>query len=358
METTPPDSTRSQYNFAEQLSRKYIPVCLIILVSALFVDHYASSIDVVSREISIVKAGHVVTTTTLTLPFKARILQLLSTFLYTLAASIFISAFVTNRLEQIRNREYRAEQKKLADAINKNVFDALFKTLMPKEIFEIIKDEIIKMEIVRRNALWTYDFTEVKEGIQLRTTLKYEFHNVSDNLITDPLVTFTGDYGSETRLEKVLCVCEGTQTNFFDHDLPKKVQHVTVTQTSDHMQKIEASFKVPPKKHVDVTYVFRTIYPKECVKDVFFSKHAVIGARLMATYPPEYELKLLQSFSKTLESTLEEPGRSIFETKGGILPQQGFLYSLERKRETGEVGASEATSKGAQSAERSTLSEP
>ena len=51
----------------------------------------------------------------------------------------------------------------------------------------------------------------------------------------------------------------------------------------------------------------------------------------MATYPPEYELKMLQSFSKTLECTLEEPGRSIFETKGGILPRQGFLYSLEPK---------------------------
>jgi hypothetical protein len=266
-----------------------------------------------------------------TLPFTARILQLISTFLYTLAASIFISVFVTNRIEEFRNRAYVAQQQALANAINKNVFDALFKTLMPTEIFEIIRDEIIKIEIVRRNALWTYDFTEINEGIQLRHTLKYEFHNVSDNVITDPLVTLTGDYGSETRLEKVSCFCEGTPTNFFDRDSPDKVNHVTVTREGD-MQKIEASFMVPPKKHVDVTYVFRTIYPKDCVKDVFFSKDAVIGARLMATYPPEYELKLLQSFSKTLECTLEEPGRSIFETKGGILPKQGFLYSLQRKQ--------------------------
>ena len=257
-------------NLAEKLSNKYIPVCLIILVVALALDHYASSIDLVSQEISLVKAGHLVTTTTLTLPFTARILQLLSTFLYTLAASIFISVFVTNRIEEIRNRENEARQRDLAAAINRNVFDALFKTLMPEEIFEIIRDEIIKMDIVRRNALWTYDFTEIEDGMQLRTTLKYELHNVSDNVITDPLVTLTGDYGSETMLEKVLCVCEGTQTNFFDHDFPDKIDHVTVTPTG-HMQKIEASLKVPPKKHVDLTYVFRTIYPKQCVKDVFFS---------------------------------------------------------------------------------------
>src|ERR1700719_3265520 len=124
----------------DKLRRFYLPVCAGLVLLALALDYFGSSIDVVSRDITVLEAGKQVTKTTLTYPFYARILQLFDIFLYTLAVSIFISIFVTNQMEDARQREQENALEQFRKAININVFSALFEMLIPPEVFDAIKE--------------------------------------------------------------------------------------------------------------------------------------------------------------------------------------------------------------------------
>src|SRR5437660_1392227 len=127
----------------DTLRRFYLPVCVVLLLIALSTDYFASSIDVVSREITVLEGGKAITKSTLVYPFYVRILQLIDIFFYTLAASIFVSIFVTNRMEEVRQKESVSALEELRKAVNVDVFNAVFRMLIPSEIFEAIKEGII-----------------------------------------------------------------------------------------------------------------------------------------------------------------------------------------------------------------------
>ena len=146
-------------------------------------DYFASSINLVSKEIKVIESGNIVTKQLLFIPFISKITHLLCIFLYTLSASIFVSVFIINRLEQNRKEEHKKELERLRNSINIDVFDSLFKTLIPEEIFKVIKNGIIDNKIIRKNVQYIFDFKEIESGIELTETIKYETYNVGHHFV-------------------------------------------------------------------------------------------------------------------------------------------------------------------------------
>jgi hypothetical protein len=311
----------------DQLRRFYLPVCAILLFIALGLDYFTSSIDIISRDITVLQAGKQVTKSTLTYPFYGRLLQFVDIFFYTLAASIFVSFFVTNRLEEVRQKEKETALEELRKSINIDVFNALFQMLIPAEIFGAIKEGIIKSKVVRRGAFWIYDFTVSGDEVQLRQTLTSELHNVGGKDVVDPLNITVSDYHSATVLQRVTCMIDEKVTNSYDRSRPESNKNVNLKKEGA-LQTIEVSITIPPQKHAEITLVSCTRYPKGCVKDCYFTKAPLIGAKLLAMFPTTHVFEIFQSFSTKMTLTLDEPGRRVWELKGGILPHQGFQFSL------------------------------
>jgi hypothetical protein len=314
----------------EKLRRFYLPICGVLLVIGLAADYFASSVDVVPRDITILVSGQPVTRSTLTYPFYVHVLQLIDIFLYTLAASIFISIFVTNRMEDVRQREKESALDEFRRAINIDVFNALFQMLVPSEIFDAIKEGVINSKVVRKSALWMYDFEVKDQEVVLRQTLSAELHNVGGRDVVDPVRMSIGDFHSTTVLERLTCMLDGRTTNVYDALHPGDNRGVSIKKEGSH-QTVELSLTIPPQKHAELTSVNRTRYPTDCVKDCYFSRKPLIGAKLIVTFPDTHCFELFQSFSTEMTLTLDEPRRKVFELKGGILPYQGFQFSLEKK---------------------------
>lgn len=275
------------------------------------------------------------------------VLSVVSTFIFSMAISIFISVFVIKKIDIMISKEKEDDLKAIQKAINVDVFDSLFKTLVPAEIFEVFKSDVISNKIVRKNANWIYDFRETgkDEEIELVQTIKYELHNVSHESVQDAISASFDGHGVGNGVRKAVCMFEGQELAVFDVE---KMQtnasgeetintsidgKVTVTRYPNGHSKLVINVEIPPNKKIDVTMVHFTLYDHFFVNDGYFTKYPMINASLTATYPESYDFEIFQALSSELKQTLKQKNRTIFEVEGGILPHQGFVYTLKRKPE-------------------------
>jgi hypothetical protein len=80
--------------------------------------------------------------------------------------------------------------------------------------------------------------------------------------------------------------------------------------------------------------VIKQVYSADNIYDTYFTRFPIINATLTASFPDGYEFELFQSLSSELSATLSESTRSIYEARGGMLPGQGFVYSLKKLRQS------------------------
>jgi large-conductance mechanosensitive channel len=254
-----------------------------------------------------------------------------SSFLTTLAIAIFVSIFILKKMEDIDKAKEKAQadadkikEKAQLEAIrkelNENVFDSLFRTLIPKEIYEVIKDTIIKCPIVRRNAVWIYDFMPLAAGgFELKQTLKSELHNISRDVYKDGYeISFKTSGGAlATRLVRFICERDGVA--------------ISHTPSGDNLEKTGKEvvpLEISPGKHADITFIFMTKYNGSEFSDTYYSSHAIINATLIANYPAGYRIDLFDNFSSEMRESSSDDVRKIYELNGAILPGQGLTWYL------------------------------
>jgi len=331
----------------EKLKNNYLWLVFALALLGGTLAYFSSEQGLVSETVTILDdKGKQTTVSRIKTAPAAWILSILSSFTFTMAISLFISIFVMNRLDKAMAKEEEEKLKSIRNAINVDVFDSLFKTLVPAEIFEVFKNDVISNKIVRKNANWIYDFRETGTGeeIELTQTIKYELHNVSQDNVSDAIHAKFDGHGLGNGIRRAVCMFDTEEVASFDSDsinrnppqqdesITSKDGKVTINRTPDGHSELIINVDIPPNKKIDVTLVYLTFYDNFYVNDGYFTKYPMINASLMASYPKEYEFEIFQALSSEMKRTLKEDNRSIFEVKGGILPHQGFIYSLKRKR--------------------------
>lgn len=331
----------------DKLKNNYLWLVLSLSVLGGLLAYYSSEAGLLTQQVLTLTAqGQQSSITTIKQTPQSWVLSVLSTFSFSMAISIFIALFVVKRLDSAIAKEKEKELLAIQQAININVFDSLFKTLVPEEIFEVFKSDVISNKIVRRNANWIYDFRETGTGeeIELIQTIKYELHNVSHESVQDAIsATFDG-HGVGHGIRKAVCMLEGQELASFDateinkapptqeEQIKSKDGKVIITRYPNGYSKILINVEIPPSKRIDITMVYVTLYDHFFVNDGYFTKYPMINATLTATYPETYDFEIFQALSSELKQTLIQDNRSIYEVKGGILPHQGFIFTLKRKR--------------------------
>ncbi len=191
----------------------WILLILIVILSGLFMDYQGNNYEITYKNIEIAvgenKTEH---QTILSTPPMVQGYKLFANFLYglavTLFVSLFVSLFVARKLEEGQKEKHKKELDKLRASVNINVFDALFKTLIPEEIFQIVKTEIIENKVIRRKAHWTFVFEEVDNQIKMTSTTHYELHNVSKEPVSNPV---------NIEYNVLLCQDHLTKHSYFTH---------------------------------------------------------------------------------------------------------------------------------------------
>lgn len=332
----------------EKLKNNYLWLVALLTLLGGVLAYYSSEQGLVSELVTVLdNSGKPTSINTIKPSSSAWILSVASTFSFSMAISLFISVFVINRLDKKLAQEREEKLEDIQKAINVDVFDSLFKTLIPAEIFEVFKSDVISNKIVRKNANWIYDFRENgnNQEIELTQTIKYELHNVSHESVSDAIhATFDG-HGLGNGIRRAVCMFEGQELASFhaksddvsrtppneDKTVTSEDGKVIITRTPNGHCNLTINVTIPPGKKIDVTLVYLTLYDNFYVNDGYFTKYPMINATLTATFPKEYEFEIFQALSSEMQRTLNEENRSIYEVNGGILPHQGFIYSLKRK---------------------------
>lgn len=203
---------------------------------------------------------------------------------------------------------------------------------MPEEIFKVIKSEIIESKIIRRNANWLYDFKVVGEDqIELKIVSHYELHNVSKDTVKNPIkLTLTSDE-DEYKILEAKCISSDRTTTKVSYHHEEDNNHGLKEVESSKGKVYEYQLDVPPNDHVEFTTTVSRTY-KGDIYDSQFNSHPLVNAQLTVSYPDGYELEIDPLFSSELRKITTTYNQDVYKLTGGILPKQGFIYTLKKKK--------------------------
>lgn len=310
----------------------YMLGVVAIVASAFVLDLVSSNISVeLVSKVFLNSAGDKVTSLNAEFPLWHQVLGLLKNFLYGLGAAIFITVFVADKLQKSLHEEKQEELNKLNDSISVNVFDSLFKTIIPKEIFQIIKQDIIENKVLRREAKWIYDFTPKNDVMICRQTTRYELHNLSHAEISDPIkLELDGLGGSSYTL--VSAICHGEFGNIlveYNPEDPTKNLNIEAQHEGNRLT-VHYSVKIPAKSYAEYNTVFERAYIGD-ITDAQGTKVPVVGADIIVNFPIGYHFDIMPMMSTKPRLISESSTQKIFRVDGGVLPNQGFIYHLTKK---------------------------
>lgn len=310
----------------------YLLLVVLVAVLAFALDVFSSRLTVEIGPKSILdNNGKVTTSLEVVYPLWHQIVNLLKNFLYGLAAAIFITVFVANRLENSQRKEKEDELKKLNEAVNVNVFDSLFKTIIPEEIFKIIKQEIIENKVVRRDAKWVYNFIEDEGKIVCTQTTRYELHNLSQASVSDPVKLELDSLGGEEyKIVSAECLdTSGLVLVHYDPEDSTNSKNVDV-KSNGKITTVAYTVNIPPESHVEYKTVFERSYSGD-ITDAQATKVPVIGADIIVNFPEGYDFDISPMMSSFPRLITQSSTQKIYKVEGGILPRQGFIFYLINK---------------------------
>lgn len=269
--------------------------------------------------------------TLVSVPKTTQGLRLLANFLYGLSVTLFVSIFVARKLEADQKRKHEVELDRLREAINVNVFDALFKTLIPDEIFQIVKTEIIENRAVRKKAHWTFVFQETNAGIKLTSTSHYELHNVSKEPDQNPVYIEIDPFSSDTfSIDKARCLSsDGIPLVEYDPSNIENNRNIEIVELENGGKRISYTVLVPPNNYITSTLEFSTTYKRD-VYDCQYTKYPIIDLNISAVFPVGYKFKAIAFMSNELRTISEGATHKNLRVDGGVLPRQGIVFSLEK----------------------------
>ncbi|CAB1209853.1 hypothetical protein [Acinetobacter bouvetii] len=309
-------------------------VVIIILVSlglGVLLDYFSGNYGFFIKNINYLDdSGKVKQLAQIDIPVAVQILKLGANFLYALAITIFITIYISRNLENKQKQIHEEELKKLSQEINQNVFSGLFRKLIPDEIFEIIKTDIIENKAIRKKAHWNFVFEEVEDNkIKLISTTHYELHNISSETISDPVrIEIDPLASTEMKARKAICVADGKCIVNYDASTGQS-ENIVIEDRENGAKTISYSLNVEPKNFITSTFEYETIY-SDSVYDSQTTKYPIIDLNINTMFPKGYKFSLHPSLSSELKIVSEGDTHQNFKVEGGILPRQGVIFVLQK----------------------------
>ncbi|MBO9548928.1 hypothetical protein [Pseudomonas sp.] len=316
----------------------YLLAVLVVVSLAFFLDLVSSNVAVeYSNKVTLDSSGEKLITVQASFPLWYQIVGLAKNFLYGLGAAIFITVFIADRMQKALHEEKQQELTKLNEAISVNVFDSLFKTIIPDAIFKIIKQEIIENKVLRKEAKWIYDFTVRGEVIVCRQTTRYELHNLSHQEVSNPIRLDLDALGGAA-YSLVSAECHGQFGDVlvkYNPDDDSKHINLDVVRDGNKLT-VLYSVKIPAKSYAEYNTVFEKHY-KGDITDAQGTKVPVVGADIIVNFPDGYHFDISPLMSTTPRLISESSIQKIYRVEGGVLPNQGFVFYLVKKKEDVDV---------------------
>jgi len=300
-------------------------VTLLIFAVTMEVSFAEGSIQ--AKTITIFDQGTAKEVITYEFIYNHPILKKLSSLAYTLSFSIFISLFVLQVLQ-------RDEDEKRKVQIFKSIFRGVFDRLVPSEVFDVIKKDILEANIVRRNVKWMFDFEVLDDKIVLCRNVMYEAHNLTSKTCNETFsYIFAATPFTKTKIEFLKWHEKGdikTTQVLYDNEGDTELIHQNV---EEHVEQIKKDILVPIDKVININFKSEEEYSSSNVflHETHFSSACSIGWELQVNFPAGYDFDIIPVFSGSVQLVVEENTRKVYTYDGAILKGQGIDFALTKK---------------------------
>lgn len=314
----------------------WIALILVIVLGAIIIDFQGNNYDLIFEHIEVPKGNNTtLSKETVYIPVAVQLLKLLSNFLYALAVTLFVSIFIVRKLEKAQRDKDESDIQKLHEAININIFDALFKKLIPEEIFQVVKSEIIENKIIRKKAQWDLIFEELEDDkIKLNSTTHYQLHNISRDTVTNPIsIELDQVESSSFVVNNAKCVSSNRKDILVRYDKNDEAskKNISINPTENNKGlKIDYSVEIPPNDYIESTFEFSTEYLNH-VHDIQITKYPIIDLNINFIFPSNFALNIQETMSNKLRLISSGTTHRTYKVEGGILPKQGIFFELIRR---------------------------
>jgi hypothetical protein len=281
-------------------------------------------------------------------PTQVAWLKVVSTGLYAIAISLFISVVVIKRIEEARQAEQEKVIEKMREKIQEDVLAATMGKFIPSDIFSVIKRDILERSFVVRRGRWELDFNEAEGGrLKLLTVMSYEILNTREKEATESrhLVTKPIEEGG---LQSLTIRVGGADT--LSYKKGQKSDSGLTEEISNGTIKMNHQVTIPGQGTAELVSKYVDFYTETAV-DTMFTHYPTQALEVLVRFPSGWTFDLASFATSPLECFEQDENRCSYRFKGGLLPCQGVTYSLHKKHDNNEhtsnqgcvsAGASEA----------------
>lgn len=294
------------------------------------------------KTVSTVVDGKVHAVQVIDVPIWVSVIKIICNVLYTGAIASLVYFFISLKLENEHNELERLKIEQFKNSVNEDVFSAVFKMMMPEEIFEVVRKDLIESRAVRKKAHWDFAFSEITnqrgvvDGIKCVTITNYELHNLSNEILKEPIKIRIAQISSTDECIVTAC-CRDSDSQILaeykkgDEEARDDSTGFRYTNDVDNND-IELIYlaDIKAKSFISSTLVRETIYSASHVNDSQGTLYPTIDLKITASYPDGYEFKLVPFFSASLTKDFSLATKCSYSVKGGLLPHQSIVFSLEK----------------------------
>lgn len=321
------------------LSLGFILICIIFGV---YLNLSYTDGNVVTNKITEIVDGTAVDRISYNFVYKHPWASVIANFLYAFAMAFSIALFILKMIqedeEKLKEKKALEREKRHKKEIARNVFKGVFNRLIPQEIFNVLQDDIIKADVLRRNIRWVYDFTidEDNETIMLKRNVTYEVHNLTNSEHLEEFsYTFSKTAYTSTKIISLKWHDKADkETTEVFYDTAEKVDNHLEHVLKDNTDKVYTQIKIPPKKARLVNFVSeeKHMIGINFVRDTHFCSTCAIGWGLHVNFPKNYDFNIMSLFPGEVETVIADDCKKVYEYDGAILKGQGIEFILCKKK--------------------------
>lgn len=347
-----PNSTDITEDERETFIKKHWGISLGIIIACILLGFYLNLSftdgSIVTQKITEIVNGTSVDRISYNFVYKHPWANIVANFLYAFAMAFAIALFILKMIQEDeeklrekkaleREKRIHEEEKRYKKEIAENVFKGVFNRLMPQEIFDVLQNDIIKADVLRRNVRWVYDFSinESQNTILLKRNVTYEVHNLTN---TEHIEEFSYTYSKTAYTStKIISLkwhdkADKEATEVF-YDTAEAVEHNLKHELKENTDKVYTEIKIPPNKDRLVNFVSEEKHTTgiNFVRDTHFCSTCAIGWGLHVNFPKNYDFNIMSLFPGEVETVIADEGKKVYEYDGAILKGQGIEFVLCKK---------------------------
>lgn len=298
-----------------------IAISIIFFIIGISLIYHTNEYDITSTTVSTVVEGKISEGIIYSLNPSNQFINILANVFLSLGIALFISAFFIRHIESHERKELEKKLLEFQENTAKDAIHSVFKKMIDESFFNIIKKDLLNAKVIRKNANWQYDITEINDTNHLlfKRTISYEFHNISHAPTTE-LIKIRSNNNEHCSMEVISGKIR--RLNGEEESIILKEEN----EGESIFTFLEKEIQISAGESIEVVLVFQQVFKNGYIYETHSSRHSIINLEITVNFPSSYNFDLFSSFSNEERLRINEPDKKVYVVEGAIFRGQGVEF--------------------------------